>query len=96
MSRTAVDLEELDRLVARMAGFEQQLDELETAVGRRAEQLHAGWRGSAAAAQLSVQQRWSAGAAEMRAALADLRAIAAAAHANYESAVRANLGMWCR
>lgn len=96
MTRTAVDLKELDRLVSRMAAFEQRLDDLETEVGRRVEQLQAGWWGSAAAAHGEIQQRWAAGAAEMRMALADLRAIAAAAHANYESAVRTNVGMWCR
>ena len=96
MSLIGVDLGELDRLVARMAAFEQQLDTLDAEVGRHAGRLRTGWRGATAEAQRETQRRWSAGAAEMRTALTQLRALAATAHANYEAAVRANAVLWCR
>lgn len=96
MSTIGVDLGEVDELVSRMAAFARRLDAVDAETGRRVEQLHAGWRGTAAAAHRETHHRWSAAADEMRAALAELRAIVAAAHVNYASAVRANVGMWSR
>jgi uncharacterized protein YukE len=79
-----------------MERFQTHLSRARDDVDRRVQQLHAGWSGTAAAAQAVAHAQWRAGAAEAQEALAVLRSIAATAHANYSAATLANQRMWSR
>lgn len=89
-----VDLGELDGSVTDMGQFDarvqKHLDALDTVVA----QLHDTWHGEAAAAQKDAHDRWTTGAQEMRAALAEMKAAATVAHENYSHAADANRRMW--
>jgi WXG100 family type VII secretion target len=94
MTRLAVDLEQLERLVEHLERGAAQLHRLRADVDGRVAGLHAEWTGAAAAAHEAAQSRWAAGAAEVHEALAVLRSIASGAHANYSAAVQVNRRMW--
>jgi WXG100 family type VII secretion target len=94
MSRLRVDLARLDELVAHLAKVERELLDAGERVDARVHALHGTWSGSAATAQDAAADRRVAGAAEVRAALASLRAAAAIARDNYAAAVQANRRMW--
>lgn len=94
MSRIAVDLELLEDLIGRMAGFGQRFAALGDDVDVRMRRVHAVWTGAAAAEQAAAHQRWSTGAREMREALVVLHSVAVTARENYTAAVQANLQMW--
>jgi WXG100 family type VII secretion target len=94
VSRLRVDLVGLDDLVAHLARVERELLDVGSQVDARVRGLHGSWSGGAAAAQAEAHERWSSGAAQVHAALATLRAIAATAHGNYAAAVQANRRMW--
>jgi WXG100 family type VII secretion target len=94
VTRFAVDLAEVESVVADMqvfeGRFEARLAELDELVAR----LHGTWTGAAAAAQGSAHARWKAGAEEMHRALVEMREAAQRAHANYSAAAETNTRMW--
>lgn len=90
----AVDMELLQCVVDRMAGFAHGLDEQLAHVDRRVSRLHHQWSGAAADEHAEAHAAWLAGAREMHAAVRTLRGIAAAAQRNYSEAVAANRRMW--
>lgn len=90
----AVDLEELDSVLADLRGCDADLEAFAAQVEALVRQLHDGWAGDAAAAQLVAQQAWDRGFAELREALRRMRAAGRAAHGNYTAAVEANVAMW--
>lgn len=90
----AVDLDLLDLRIRQLEAFEKSLDAGLDSLERTVADLHGTWSGLAAQAQRDAHRRWVAGAREMRIALAGLRAAAQVAHANYQSAIAANLAMW--
>lgn len=94
MTRLGVDLGLLDELVAAMEVAARSLAEIRADVDRSVGQLQAVWCGGAAQAQAGAQRQWTAGEAEMRAALVRLREIAAGAASNYRAAVAANQRIW--
>ncbi len=89
-----VDLDELARVVAEMAGCQARLHDVADEAGRLANTLHGTWEGQAALAHLAAQHAWEAGFRDLREALAVMRAAADAAHGNYERAATTNVGMW--
>jgi WXG100 family type VII secretion target len=90
----AVDLERLDGIVSKLAGFEQTLERRIADVDARVQRIHGVWCGDAAAAHLAAHREWMDGARRMRTALAEIAEAAATAHANYSAAVAANKQMW--
>ncbi|GAB2473494.1 WXG100 family type VII secretion target [Jatrophihabitans fulvus] len=90
----AVDLELLTQLIDRMTVTQRELERVDDAVDARMKRLHATWQGSAAGLHAEAHQKWTAGARQMRDALATLHSIARTADANYTAAVRANVQMW--
>lgn len=78
----------------RMSAVEQHMEQTLAQLAAVEQQLGATWDGSGGQAQAAAQQRWTDGAAEMRRALADLRAIAEGAHDNYHGAAQVNLRNW--
>ena len=89
-----VSTEELAEVVAAMAQLDRDAESLCTDVDAVVTELHGSWSGEAATAQRAAHDRWSAGAAEMRSALADLHRVGDTAHRNYTAAVSANQAMW--
>ena len=92
-SRYTVDLDRLDEVIARLAGFvgfvEEHLDELD----RRIAGLPVSWTGRAADAHAEAHRDWVAGARDLREGLDAIRAAATRAHEEYTAAVSANLQM---
>ena len=90
----SVDLDRVQGVTQRMAGFDTALETHLKQLDERIARLHHTWHGDAADAQHAAHKEWMAGAREMRAALATLKAITAAAHHNYTGAVEANSAMF--
>lgn len=77
-----------------MAAFDAQLEaHLAHAKGSVAA-LGTSWYGDGGTSERAAQQRWDAGAQEMRDALARLRQIAEGAHENYSGAAQTNVRNW--
>lgn len=91
--RYRVELEELLAFVDRLQSFERRAEEIATRVDTQVADLHQSWSGDAASAHRARHDEWSAGAAQMREALAQLRAAADNAHRNYTEAAQLNVGM---
>jgi len=91
--RYRVDLEELLAFVDRLQSFEQRAEAIAARVDGQVATLHASWAGNAAAAHRAQHDEWMAGAAQMREAIAQLRAAAANAHQHYTDAARLNVEM---
>jgi WXG100 family type VII secretion target len=87
---------QLADVVVRLGALDAHLQAVVAQVERRVDELHLTWSGDAAQAQRSAHDEWQRGAAQMRAALATMRSIAASAHANYTAAAAANVQMWSR
>lgn len=96
MTRVVVDLARLAELIDRMEVVQAQLAAARHEVAARTRGLHGSWVGAAATAQAATHAEWDAGAAEVHAALATLRAIASDARANYLAAIVANRRMWAQ
>ena len=92
MSRVVADLARIAELVDRLEIFQAHLARAGDEIGSRVREL--GWTGGAAARHELAQARWAAGAEEVQAALAVLRAIAMTARANYHAATVVNGRMW--
>jgi WXG100 family type VII secretion target len=91
--RYRVDLEELLAFVDRLQFFEQRAEAIAARVDGQITTLHDAWAGNAAASHRAQHDEWMAGAAQMREALAQLRAAADNAHQHYTDAARLNLEM---
>jgi WXG100 family type VII secretion target len=94
MARYLVQTEELDAVIARMASYEQHLQEAIQNADKRVSAMHATWSGKAAEAHRAAHARWRADATAMHAALIKMRTIAATAHGNYTATIATNTGMW--
>lgn len=92
--RFAIDVAELDAVIAHMERTESELRSLTEDIETRMMGLQSVWEGLAAEAQVAAQTEWGNGMRAMREAIADLRLAARAAHGNYAGATEANLGMW--
>ncbi|HEX5089814.1 MAG TPA: WXG100 family type VII secretion target [Nocardioides sp.] len=90
----AVDLAELQDRIDEMAAFEKTIEKALHHLDDVVENLHVTWTGEAAAAHRAAHADWVAGMEEMRRGLAEMRAAADRAHANYSSAAGANSRMW--
>ncbi len=90
----AVDPDALTETLQRMAAFQRYAEEMLAEVDSVAGRLHATWSGAGAAAHAEAHRRWTRGEAMMRAALAQLKAAGATAHANYTDVAAVNLAMW--
>ncbi|MEO6511987.1 MAG: WXG100 family type VII secretion target [Nocardioides sp.] len=90
----AVDLDELDDVIARMTKFQSLLDRQIAHLDTTVADLHLTFTGAAATAQQAAHQEWARGAREMHAGLGEMIGAAKLAHANYLAAVRANQAMW--
>lgn len=91
--RYRVELEELLAFVDRLQAFERHAEAIATRVDSQVADLHTTWSGSGAAAHRARHGEWMAAAAQMREALAELRAAAHHAHRNYTEAAQLNLDM---
>jgi WXG100 family type VII secretion target len=89
-----VRLAQLADVIDQLDRFDQHLESALAEADRRVDELHVTWSGAAARAHRAAHDEWTRGAADMRAGLAAMRAIAATAHANYTAAVTANAQMW--
>jgi WXG100 family type VII secretion target len=94
MSRLVVDIDALDRLVARMTRLQEHVARACADADTQVRELSESWSGSAASDYRAAHDRWRAGAAEAQDALVVLRSIASTAHANYVAAAVANRRMW--
>lgn len=91
-----VDTSALEQVMSLLDGFENRSEQFIADVDHKVNDLHVDWVGDTAASHREAQQQWAAGAAEMRTAVSQLRAIVATAHGNYGSAASANTTMWQR
>jgi len=91
--RYRVELDELLALVDRLQSFEQRAEAIAARVDGQIAGLHDTWAGTAAAAHRAQHDEWMAGAAQMREAVAQLRAAADNAHRHYTDAARLNVEM---
>jgi WXG100 family type VII secretion target len=91
--RYRVELEELLAFVDRLQSFEQRVEAIAARVDGQIVTLHDGWAGNAAAAHRAQHDEWMAGAAQMREAVAELRAAAHNAHQHYTDAAQLNVEM---
>ncbi|MBF6207267.1 WXG100 family type VII secretion target [Nocardia beijingensis] len=89
-----VNLQQLDDAIATMAKFGAEVEGWLSEVDQHIDDLHLSWSSDAAAAQRAAHTRWSAGVAEMRENLDELREVARRAHTNYSGAAETNHGMW--
>jgi WXG100 family type VII secretion target len=89
-----VQTEELDSVIARMAAFEQHLQQAVANADAQVKRMHATWSGQAAQEHLAAHARWKTDAARMQEELVRMRAIATAAHTNYTATVATNTAMW--
>jgi uncharacterized protein YukE len=90
----AVDLEQLDALVGRLAAFEQALEGVRDDVESRMRRLGVVWSGRAADEHQQASITWAAGEATARSGLRELRSAVSVARANYAAALQANAAMW--
>ncbi|WP_433663192.1 WXG100 family type VII secretion target [Nocardia sp. CA-128927] len=88
-----VDLDELDDINARVAGFVGFLNESLTGLTQRTAALQSSWTGPSATAASQAFTDWLSGAHEVAAGIEAMRAAAVAAHDRYNAAVAANLDM---
>jgi WXG100 family type VII secretion target len=91
--RYRVELEELLAFVDRLQSFEQRTEAIAARVDGQITSLHDTWAGDGAAAHRAQHDEWMAGAAQMREAVAQLRAAADNAHQHYTDAARLNVEM---
>lgn len=90
----AVDLAELEGVIADLEKCERALEALTTDVEHQMKALQSTWEGLSAQAQAEAQAEWEEGLADMRAALADMRAGARVASDNYQLMISTNTGIW--
>ena len=89
-----VDPDALADAVERMAEFQRYAECMISEIDSLVSNLHTTWTGEGATAHAEAHRHWARGEAMMREALAQLRAAAHIAHANYTGAMAKNLSMW--
>lgn len=92
MTAHRADLDEMRSVVDALAGRLVLLEDLSDRLTRSVATLD--WAGEAATAHAAARERWDAGFAQMRAALADMRVVVRVAREHYEAAALANLADW--
>lgn len=92
----AIDLEELEGVIADLEKCERALEALTNDIEHQMKALHSTWEGLSAQAQAEAQAEWEEGLAEMRASLADMRQAARVASDNYHLMITTNTGLWRR
>jgi WXG100 family type VII secretion target len=90
----AIDLEELEGVIADLEKCERALETLTNDIEHQMRALQSTWEGLSAQAQAEAQEEWEQGLADMRAALADMRQAARIAGDNYQLAFSTNTGIW--
>jgi WXG100 family type VII secretion target len=94
MTEYRVDLAHLEAVTARMEGLNGFVAESLREIEERIAALGDGnWTGEAAAAHAVAHMEWTASAEKIRDGLAKMRAAAAAARAEYDSAAAANIAL---
>lgn len=88
-----VDLNELDAVTARVAGFIGFLSDSLSGLEQRMGTLQQNWQGEAATAQSQAFQQWATGATDVVDGIEAMRRAAVAAHGRYSAAIEANLKM---
>jgi WXG100 family type VII secretion target len=92
--RFAVDLDHLDRVVARLTGLTGFLNDTFDAIDRQVKTLHSGsWDGAAARTHAEAHRAWLGAAQEFAQGVADVTAAAKQAHARYTEGVDVNTRM---
>lgn len=91
--RYRVELSELLDFADRLEAFESRAEAAATRVDDQIATLHNTWSGDAADIHRTRHQEWMTAAAQMRDALAQLRAAAHNAHRNYTDAAQLNVDM---
>lgn len=89
----AVDLAELDSMIAQMARFEAVSREHLAELDARMNELHSVWQGEASQAHRAAHRELMKGVADMHAGLRAMREAARTAHGNYSRAARTNADM---
>lgn len=90
----SIDVDELDAVIADIQSTESALQSLTDDLEAQMKALQSVWTGLAADAQAAAQAEWDSGMAQMRQAMAELRAAARTAHGNYQGAAETNATMW--
>lgn len=91
--RYRVELDELLSFVDRLQSFQQRAAGVAARIDGQVEALHATWSGTAAEEHKARHSEWLTASAEMREAVAHLRAAARNAHQNYTDAAQLNVAM---
>jgi WXG100 family type VII secretion target len=90
----AVEPEAIADALDRMTDFQSAAEGLLAEIDTTVKNLHVTWSGEGAAGHAEAHERWSRGAAMMRAALDQLHKAGTGAHGNYTGVVAANQKMW--
>ncbi|MFC8044298.1 WXG100 family type VII secretion target [Nocardia sp. NPDC057353] len=88
-----VDLNELDAVTARVAGFIGFLSDSLSGLEQRMGKLQQNWEGETAAAQDQAYRQWATGATDVVEGIEVMRQAAVDAHGRYTAAIDANLRM---
>jgi len=87
----SVDLDQLDQVVARLAGLAGFLNDTFDGIDRRVKALQSGdWDGVAAQAYAEAHRNWLGEAQEFAQGVADATEAARQAHARYKAAMNVN------
>jgi WXG100 family type VII secretion target len=93
MTEYRVDLDHLEAVTARMEGLNGFVADSLREIEERIATVQGNWSGEAADAHAAAHAEWTDAAAKIRSGLEKMRAAAAAARAQYESASAANIAM---
>ncbi|MFI9412863.1 WXG100 family type VII secretion target [Nocardia gamkensis] len=91
-----VDLAGMQALVDQAADLEKRIDDRVRDIQSRIADLHINWTGRVSDAHRAAATEWASGAAEMNAALGELRQALGRARSVYHSVGQTNVGMWPR
>lgn len=93
----SVDLDQLDRIVSRLAGLAGFITEHLETLDEKVAKVHAGsWSGATADAHRAAHSQWATAAQEVNQGVADMSTAARNAHTQYTSAISANTTMFKR
>lgn len=90
----AVEVEEVESVVADLAATQRRLEQLAADLDRQMSALHADWAGHAATAHDAARRRWRASLDDLGAALASLAAAGERAAGCYRAGCEDNVAMW--
>ncbi|MGS2809921.1 WXG100 family type VII secretion target [Nocardia sp. MW-W600-9] len=88
-----VDLEELEQIVTRVAGFIGFLNDSLDGLQQRMSAVQQNWTGAAADAQAVAFREWHTGATDVADGIEIMRQVVQDAHDRYNAAIAANLAM---